>query len=115
MSQEYDRDRTVQYKNRKATLPKITSPDMVEVCEVREEYPYDSSPVVMENCVNNNLDETVNSSNNNQPITINVRPGLSNQISHNARFYRYLCQSINKMIQNINTHEQENSNQRSLL
>ena len=48
--------------------------------------------------------EYVNYSNNSQPITINFRPGLSNQIRHHARFYRYLCQSINKIIQNINTH-----------
>ena len=57
MSQEYDRDRTVQYKNRKATLPKITYPDMMNICEVIDECPDDTSPVVMEDCVNNNLDE----------------------------------------------------------
>ena len=31
---------------------------MVEICEVRNEYLDDSSPVVMEDCVKNNLDET---------------------------------------------------------
>ena len=31
---------------------------MVEICEVRDEYPDDSSPVLMEDCVNKNLDET---------------------------------------------------------
>ena len=30
---------------------------MVEKCEVRDEYPDDSSPVVIEYCVNNNLDK----------------------------------------------------------
>ena len=61
------------------------------------------------------MNATVNSSNNIQPITINIRPALSNQIFHHARFYCYLCQSKNKTIQNISTHEQANSNQRSLL
>ena len=31
---------------------------MVEICEVRNEYPDDSSPVVMEDTVNKNWDET---------------------------------------------------------
>ena len=57
-SQEYDKNREVQYKNRKATLPKIISPDVVEICEVRDEYPDDSSPDVMGYCFNKNLDET---------------------------------------------------------
>ena len=30
----------------------------MEIFEVRDEYPYDSSPVVMEDFLNNNLDET---------------------------------------------------------
>ena len=30
---------------------------MMEVCEVRDEYTYDTSPVVMEDCVNINLDD----------------------------------------------------------
>ena len=58
MSQEYQNDRTVQYKKRKATLPKITSPAVVATCEVRYEYPDDLSTVVMEDCVNKKLDET---------------------------------------------------------
>ena len=32
-SQEYDKDRTVQHKNRKAKLPKIVSPDIMDICE----------------------------------------------------------------------------------
>ena len=31
---------------------------MVNILEIRDEYPDDSYPVVMEYCVNNNLDET---------------------------------------------------------
>ena len=31
---------------------------MVATCEVRDEYPDDSSPVAMEDCVNKKLDET---------------------------------------------------------
>ena len=58
LSQQYDRDRTVQYKNRKLTLPKIASPAMMATCEVRDEYPDDSYPVVMKYFVNKNLDET---------------------------------------------------------
>ena len=57
-SQQYDKDRTVKYKNRKATLPNIISPDVVATCEVRDEYPDESSPVLMEYCVNTKLDET---------------------------------------------------------
>ena len=57
----------------------------------------------------------VNSSTNSQPSTVNVWPGLSNQIRQHALFHRYLCQSINKKIQNISTNRQSNSNQRSLL
>ena len=34
-SQEYDKYITVQYKNRKATLPNIIYPSMMEICEVR--------------------------------------------------------------------------------
>ena len=56
--QEYDRDRTAQYKKRKETLPKITSPAMMEICEVRYECPDDISPVSMEDFMNKNLDET---------------------------------------------------------
>ena len=57
-SQYYDKDRTVQYKKRKAILPSITPPDTMEICEVRYEYPDNTSPVLMENCVNKNLIET---------------------------------------------------------
>ena len=53
-SQQYDRDRTVQYKKIKATLPKITSPAVMVTCEVIDEYPDDSSRVVAENYVNKN-------------------------------------------------------------
>ena len=56
-SQEYYKEITVQYKKRKTTLPNITSLDMMEVCEVRYECPYEKSPTVMENCVNENLDD----------------------------------------------------------
>ena len=55
MSQEYEKDRTVQYKNRKATLPKITSPDLMDICEA--ECPYDTSPIDMEEGVNNKNDD----------------------------------------------------------
>ena len=57
-SQEYNKERTVQLQKRKATLSKITSSVMVEICEVRDEYPDVLSTVVMEDCVNKNLDET---------------------------------------------------------
>ena len=57
MSQEYDKYLTVQYKKKKATLPKITSPAMMEICEVRYEFTDDTYPVVMRDFVNNNLDE----------------------------------------------------------
>ena len=57
-SQEYNKDRTVQYRKRKATLPNITSPSMMEISEIRDEYPDDSSQVVMEDCVNKNIYET---------------------------------------------------------
>ena len=43
--------------NIKATLSKITSPYMMEVCELIYKLPGDTSPVVMEDCVNNNLDD----------------------------------------------------------
>ena len=56
-SQEYDKENTVQYKNSKAKLPKITPQAMIEVCEVRDECHHDTSPVVMEDCVNKNLYE----------------------------------------------------------
>ena len=42
--------------NRKATIIKRTSPDMMEVCEVRYEFHDNTYPVVMEYFVNKNLD-----------------------------------------------------------
>ena len=42
-SQEYDKDRTVQQKKRKATLPKIVSPDMMDICEA--ELSDDTAPI----------------------------------------------------------------------
>ena len=39
---------------RKSTLPKITSPAMMEVCEVIYEGHGDTSPVVMEDFLNKN-------------------------------------------------------------
>ena len=57
LSQEYDKENTVQYKKSKATIPNITLPAMMEVCELRAEFSDDTSPVFMEDCVNNNLDE----------------------------------------------------------
>ena len=48
----------MQYKKRKATLPKITSPAVVATCEVIYEYPDDSYTVVMEDFVNKKMDET---------------------------------------------------------
>ena len=56
-SQQYDKYRTVQYKNRKETLPKITYPAVMATCEVIDEYSDDSSPVVMEDFVNKKLYE----------------------------------------------------------
>ena len=64
---------------------------------------------------NSTVQGFVNSSTISQPSAVNVRPGLLNQIRQYALFYRYFCQSINKKNQNISTHEQSNSNQRSLL
>ena len=58
MSQEYEKDKTVQYKSRKETLPKITSPAMMGICEVRDKFPDGTSPDVMEDFLNKNLCET---------------------------------------------------------
>ena len=41
----------------KSTIPKITSPVMMELCKLRDEFPHDTYPVVMEYCVNKNLDD----------------------------------------------------------
>ena len=54
-SQEYDKDRTVQHKKRKATLPHIASPAMMDICEA--EFPDDTSPVDMEEGVNDRKDD----------------------------------------------------------
>ena len=50
MYQEYEKYRTAQHKKRKEILPKITSPDMMDICET--EWPADTSPVDMEEGVN---------------------------------------------------------------
>ena len=42
LPQEYEKDRTVQHKNSKATLPMIASPAMMDTCET--ECPDDTSP-----------------------------------------------------------------------
>ena len=49
-SQEYDKDRTVQHKNRKAKLPKIVSPDIMDICEA--EFSDGTSPIENEEGVN---------------------------------------------------------------
>ena len=36
----------------KATLPNITSPAMMEVCEVIDKFPDETSPVIIEDSVN---------------------------------------------------------------
>ena len=41
-----------------ATTPKITSPAMMDICEVRDECTDCTSLVFMEDCVNKNLYET---------------------------------------------------------
>ena len=43
----------------KATLPNITYPDMMEVCEVIDKLLYDTSPVVMEDYVNYEHDDSI--------------------------------------------------------
>ena len=50
LSQEYERYRTVQHKNRKETIPRIASSAMMDICEA--EYPDDTSTVEMEKVVN---------------------------------------------------------------
>ena len=57
LSQEHEKDRTVQYKKRKESLPKIISPDMMDICEVRDECPDGTSPVVMGDFLYKNSDE----------------------------------------------------------
>ena len=53
--QEYDKDRKLQHKNRKATLPKITSPAMMDICEA--ELPDYTSPVYTEEGVHYRKDD----------------------------------------------------------
>ena len=50
LSQEYEKDRTVQHKKMKAALPKIASTAMMDICEA--ECPDDISPIEMEEGVN---------------------------------------------------------------
>ena len=53
--QEYDKDRKLQHKNRKATLPHIASPAMMDIREA--EFPDDISPVDMQEGVNDRKDD----------------------------------------------------------
>ena len=55
LSQEYDKDRTVQHKRRKSTLPKIASPAMMNIYEA--ECPDDTSPIEMEGGENDRKDD----------------------------------------------------------
>ena len=48
--QEYEKYRTVQHKKRKATLPKIAYPAMMDICEAK--LPDDTSLVNMEEGIN---------------------------------------------------------------
>ena len=68
LSQEYDKDRTVQQKKRKSAFPKIASPSMMDTCEddgknkkfdveKEAEFPDDTSTVDMEEGVNDRKDE----------------------------------------------------------
>ena len=43
----------------KATLQKITSPAIMEVCEEINECPDYTSPVMMENCVNDKHEDSI--------------------------------------------------------
>ena len=49
-SQEYEKDGTVPHKKRKATLPKIASPDKMDTSEA--ELSDDTSPIEKEEVVN---------------------------------------------------------------
>ena len=42
-----------------ATLPNITSPDMIKYCEVIDECPYETSTVVMEDFVDDEHDDSI--------------------------------------------------------
>ena len=46
-SQEYNKNITVQFKKRKATLTSITSPAMMDICEVIDECPDEASQFLM--------------------------------------------------------------------
>ena len=54
-SKEYDKDRTVQHKKRKAILPKIASPAMIDIRAA--EFPNDTSPIDMEEGVYDRKDD----------------------------------------------------------
>ena len=45
--------------NGKETIPRITSPATMEVCEVIYECPDDTSPVVMKYCVNDKHEDSI--------------------------------------------------------
>ena len=53
-SHEHDRDRTVQHKKRKGTLPKIASPAKKNTSDA--EFSYDTSPIEKEKGVNDRKD-----------------------------------------------------------
>ena len=55
MSQENERDRKVQHKNKKATLSKIAYPDIMDLCEAKcSDYTY---PVEILEVVNDRKDD----------------------------------------------------------
>ena len=54
LSKEYEKDRTVQHKKRRETLPKIASPAMMDICDA--EFPDETSTVDMEEGVSNRKD-----------------------------------------------------------
>ena len=69
LSQKYDKDRKVQHKKRKTTLPKIAFPDMMDTCEEYDknkkydkekeaECPYETSIVDTEEGVNDINDDS---------------------------------------------------------
>ena len=64
----YKKEKTLLLKNKstltcmikeKATIQKITSPAMMEACEVINECPDYTSPVMMENCVNDEHEDSI--------------------------------------------------------
>ena len=54
-SQEYNKDRTVQYTKRKASLPNITFPAIIDTCEA--EFSDDMSPIEKKEGVNDRKDD----------------------------------------------------------